>query len=474
VTNKFSRRIGLAVTIILSICMYSMFSTAAHVNGSESSVSTAVPYCLSKVRNDTPSLIVDDSGIPIVDYGYRNGSYIGPQRNPVTISDRALQYYGYYQIDKDYNSLRIFLNNVNWLVDNAETHGNYSIFTYKFPWSPYSPKLPWRSDMANGKALEALAKAFNLTGDRKYQDSAKKLLNAFFIDVKDGGLTYKSAKDGWWYEEYASGSGNEPRILNGFMFALLNIYQYYTLTHDAAAKFLFDQGILALKKNLPNYDYNGKYSYYDAHPKSLSPLSYHKLVVQQLEDLYNITKDAVFKRYHDKWQNFELPDGMFISLICHRTAAKPSLVFKQLTNNTGFQTIGGYNSDTGLKPLLFSKKTKSDENFTSQNVNYRVKSITLNVTNLSLIAGGSIIFTFDFDGIHKNHYFLNAVYGLEPVVNKGWRNGDQYFVKAEPKSSVVLNPEKIIGSDYLRLQYIRVNILNQTLVHTVDFTIGLD
>lgn len=79
--------------------------------------------------------------------------------------------------------------------------------------------------MANGKALEALAKAANIIGDRKYLDSAKKLLNAFLVDVRNGGLTYKTANDGWWYEEVAAYSEQkEPRVLNGFMFALLNIY----------------------------------------------------------------------------------------------------------------------------------------------------------------------------------------------------------------------------------------------------------
>ena len=37
-------------------------------------------------------IILDNSGVPIVDYGYIGGMYIGKQRNPVTISQRAFVY----------------------------------------------------------------------------------------------------------------------------------------------------------------------------------------------------------------------------------------------------------------------------------------------------------------------------------------------------------------------------------------------
>jgi hypothetical protein len=116
-------------------------------------------------------------------------------------------------------------------------------------------------------------------------------MNSFFAEVKDGGVTYKDLSltslhkndytnfshsrmkenaseveggAGWWYELFA-GNNNDAvvsRVLNGHMFTLLSIYKYYNYTHDEDAKHIFDQGIIALKDNLPLYD-NESFSHYD-------------------------------------------------------------------------------------------------------------------------------------------------------------------------------------------------------------------
>ena len=52
-------------------------------------------------------------------------------------------------------------------------------------------KPPWFSSMAQSQAIQALIKANNLTNDNRYLNLSDRLLNAFFIEVKDGGVTYK-------------------------------------------------------------------------------------------------------------------------------------------------------------------------------------------------------------------------------------------------------------------------------------------
>jgi hypothetical protein len=47
--------------------------------------------------------------------------------------------------------------------------------------------------MANGEVLTPLVKAHELTQDRLYLDTAKELLNSFFVKVADGGVTYKDS-----------------------------------------------------------------------------------------------------------------------------------------------------------------------------------------------------------------------------------------------------------------------------------------
>ena len=241
----------------------------------------------------------DEEGIPIVDYGTILDTNVGKHRNPVTISQRGLGYYSEYQETGNQTSKQFFINTVDWLIENAHNKGNYSIFEYDFPYPIYDMPTSWHDGMAQGRAIEVLIRAHNITNNQKYLDESKLLLNAFFVDVQDDGVTYKS-DDGWWYEHYAHRDGKSPRVLNAHMFSMLGIYDYYQYTNDTDAKFLFEQGLTAIKNDLPKYDFNG-FSYYDA--LGTIVLKYHKIHVSQTKELYEITNEEIFKEYHEKWKN---------------------------------------------------------------------------------------------------------------------------------------------------------------------------
>jgi heparosan-N-sulfate-glucuronate 5-epimerase len=295
--------ISIIVVAILVVYIEDEFSSAYSIPTSK------VSHLIGSSNHSVPIPItaVDKFGVPILDYGYVNGIYVGPARNPITVASKASHYYGIYQQKHSNEAKQSLINNANWLVSNAANRGNYSILEYRFNWPPYGLKPPWRSGMAQAQAIQALIKAYEVTKDKKYLDTSKMLLNSFFIEVKDGGVTYKTPKEGWWYEEYASrNESNESRVLNGMIFALLGIHDYYTYTRDPNAKYLFDQGIVALKKNLPRYNYEDHYTYYDV-LGNLSPPSYHKAVIQSLSPLYKITRESIFKTYLDKWKHSKSP-----------------------------------------------------------------------------------------------------------------------------------------------------------------------
>jgi hypothetical protein len=255
-------------------------------------------------RGKKIDIIVDNSGIPIVDYKYIDRIYIGKQRNSITIILKALDYYKDYE-NGDKNSIQLFLNCSDWLVENAITRDDCAILEYNFPWPEYNMVSPWRSGMAQGQGLQVLIRAHKITSNEKYLNTAKKLLNLFFVEVKDGGVTYKTSNDGWWYEENACEYGKESRILNGMIFTILGIYEYYEYTKDENAKYLFEQGVLSLKKDISRYDMNG-FSYYDI--LETPAWEYHNIHIELLESLYELTKEEIFKEYYEKWKNYsDLP-----------------------------------------------------------------------------------------------------------------------------------------------------------------------
>ncbi len=230
-------------------------------------------------------------------------TYVGKQRNPLTVSTQGMTYYNQY-LQGNESSRDLFLNCSDWLLDNAAKRDNILVWEYKYSWPTYNNTPPFLSGMSQAAAIKVLATAYKLTGEEKYKDAAKKGLGAFFIEVKNGGITYKD-KEGWWYEEYAQpGAKIEPRVLNGHMFALMDLNEYYNLTQDGQAKQLFNLGLSDLKARLEDYDArNG--SRYDR-VGNLAVFKYHDIHVGQLHALYKNTGDSYFKLYRNRWAQKEL------------------------------------------------------------------------------------------------------------------------------------------------------------------------
>jgi D-glucuronyl C5-epimerase C-terminus len=85
------------------------------------------------------------------------------------------------------------------------------------------------------------------------------------------------------------------------IWSVLGRNNYYNYTNDPKAKYLYDQGILALKNDLPKYKNNGS-SFYDR--LALEANSFYKtLHVTLLKKLYDITHEHIFITYRDRWNN---------------------------------------------------------------------------------------------------------------------------------------------------------------------------
>ncbi|HZD34188.1 MAG TPA: D-glucuronyl C5-epimerase family protein [Nitrososphaeraceae archaeon] len=255
-----------------------------------------IPSSSSSIQAESLGIHMDENGIPYVNYGEWGTKFgrLNIQRNPVTIIHTAMDFY-------HAGDTKFFMNNVDWLVDNAVAKDGFSTFEYWYDWPTYNLKKPWRSAMANGEALTPLVKAHELTGDMLYLDAAKKLLNSFFVKVEDGGITYKDSYKSWWYEEYVADNfgAEESRVLNGMLFALIGVYEYYKYMDDPDAKLIFDKGINSVKQNLAKYDDGLGHSYYDILHNP--PDKYHLIHVDLLNRLYDLTHEGIFKEYSKKW-----------------------------------------------------------------------------------------------------------------------------------------------------------------------------
>lgn len=244
----------------------------------------------------------DDNGVLTVDYhGVQRKVY-----NPLTVASGGLSYYTDYVkgIDKE-QSKNKFISSADWLVKNANNKGEYSLWEYEYPWRFYgwiSP--PYSSALAQAKGLQVLTLAYELTGNEKYLDVAKKIIRSFLVDYDEGGfVTYEGiGNNSLFLHILAKPSFQKTYVLNGHTQSLLSIWSYYEKTKDPVAKIIFDKGINYLKENLAKYD-TGYWSYYDL-MENWTMRDYQKGQVQQLKSLYQISKEPILKNYADRFEKY--------------------------------------------------------------------------------------------------------------------------------------------------------------------------
>ncbi len=268
---------------------------------------------LLKFIDSSPYEVTEDSdGIPVVDYGWLMGRYVGERRYPVTVAERAHKYYTYYMETGDPEYHKKFLNNVDWLEENRRETGDFVVFASDFEYPFYGCHEGWVSAMAQGLALKDFIHAYELTDDEDYLVLAGMVKNSFTVEISEGGVLYIDPKDdGYWFAEYACES--PPQVLNGFYFALDGLYHYYNATGDDEARELFESGTEEMLRHLADFDF-GSWTYYDMEGYP-STESYHALHVEIMMNMYALSGDPRFLEYHDKWNAYNYSRARFYYLL---------------------------------------------------------------------------------------------------------------------------------------------------------------
>jgi heparosan-N-sulfate-glucuronate 5-epimerase len=217
-----------------------------------------------------------------------NSRNIGVQYNPVTITSYALGVYQLYLQTKDRSLLKKFLKTADWLVENQSVSNNIGVWHYNFSWKGL--KEPWISGMAQGEALSVLTRAYRRTKSVKYLKSASFAFNSFKNSIENGGVVSNLDNGMKFYEEYVSNSPSH--VLNGFLYSLWGIYEYYYTFNDASAKNVFDEGLVSLEYILPKFDtgFWSKYCLSNRKVINIASYMYHELHIVQLESINQITK----------------------------------------------------------------------------------------------------------------------------------------------------------------------------------------
>jgi hypothetical protein len=243
----------------------------------------------------------DSEGVPVVEYVDSSGKSIAQHYLPTTVAIYALKYFEEWKENRSETATVKLFHCLNRLRDSITYRNNFALYEFHFPQTYYpSVSVPWSSGLSSGKAIEAFVRGYEWSGDENYLSDAEKLMRGFYLDIREGGFTYKGT-DGWWYEEYADTNLKTPRVINGHIDALLGVYEFMKPTGSDSARQIFENGLQALRNNIHRYDAGNGWTYYDANGK-ISDKQYQRTMVDMMKRLYAATGDGLFLQYQRQWQ----------------------------------------------------------------------------------------------------------------------------------------------------------------------------
>ena len=132
-------------------------------------------------------------------------------------------------------------------------------------------------------------------------DAITSVVQTFKLSTSEGGVVFRDKEKNLWIEEYLV---NPPtHILNGFIWGLWGLYDYWLQSKDTDAKAVFDKFVKTLRSNIDRYD-TGYWSLYELSQNRLKMLAspfYHNLHVVQLRILTEMTGINYFKEVAQRW-----------------------------------------------------------------------------------------------------------------------------------------------------------------------------
>jgi hypothetical protein len=185
---------------------------------------------------------------------------------------------GYYLSGHENANLRQLLGEA---LPLAAARAGGIAWEYLFSFDGGAP--PWTSGLSQGTALQVLARAWSRFKEPAYLRAAQQALGVFRTPPPQGVRVRRGA--GVHYAEYTYAPSD--RILNGFIQALVGLYDYTSITKDPQGLALFQAGDAQARAEVPHYD-TGAWSRYDQFGEST--LSYHELLTEFLQHLCQRTR----------------------------------------------------------------------------------------------------------------------------------------------------------------------------------------
>ena len=248
--------------------------------------------------------LFDEKGVVLLDYKGK----VGVQYNPCAIAQYGLGLYSCYLKDKNIELIAKMESQAEWLCNNVkEDRNGIGRLEYNFGMGDYAQNAnePYISAIAQGQAVSFLLRVGVLLNKKRYLEVAESIYKCFCFNITEGGVVNYDSEGRVYLEEAIT--EKISCILDGFIYAMFGVYDYYQYTHDAIAKQLFEACCKTIKTRIQEFDL-GFWSRADCYlekPKMPASKFYHNVHIQQLKALFVLTNEEVYEIYAEKWDRYQ-------------------------------------------------------------------------------------------------------------------------------------------------------------------------
>jgi len=245
----------------------------------------------------------DHSGFAIAQY---HGRWY---RQPLLHCYLAMRYFHHQLETGDVNARQCFITHARTLLATATRQGESMWLAHEHPVTGYTwNNIPWKSCITQGQGIRVFCRAYQLTDDRIFLDSARRMLLPFLSSVQEDGLLSIDDRGRPFYEEYPV-AGHVYHVLNGAMSSMLGVNDLIRIDKYPLAMEVFEKGIAGLSDEVLSLYDAGYTTYYDRRPRQrITPacIYYTPAHVRYLRLLFRITGRERFSGWAERWESYTL------------------------------------------------------------------------------------------------------------------------------------------------------------------------